>query len=152
MWPYRRTSCPTNSRRRLRLSPIIVDLRRPTCISLAIFGEEKSMTHLFLTGTAGGCTPLVRMSFSIDDTKLWLRLMFIKPAPATSTCIKKKLKKQNFSFIIAREGWFLSSLSLHFWSHLLHEIILRYICHNWSSNLTRVAVDPLAFEYLWMVK
>lgn len=63
----------------------MVDLRCPTCISLAMFGEEKSTTHRLLTGAAGGWTPFVIMSFNEEDTQLWLREMLMKPAPATST-------------------------------------------------------------------
>lgn len=36
------TSKPTNSKSREMLSPIIVERRWPTCISFAIFGDEKS--------------------------------------------------------------------------------------------------------------
>lgn len=41
---YLSTSYPANSKRRHMLSPMIVDLRWPTCISLAMLGEEKSTT------------------------------------------------------------------------------------------------------------
>ena len=39
-------------KRRARQSPMIVERRWPTCISFAVFGEEKSMTTLigFLSG------------------------------------------------------------------------------------------------------
>ena len=47
-WFRRRTSTFENSSMLARVSPIIVDLRWPTCISLAILGEEKSTTALLM--------------------------------------------------------------------------------------------------------
>ena len=41
-WFYLRTSWPTYSNKRLIDSPIIVDRRCPTCISLAMLGEDIS--------------------------------------------------------------------------------------------------------------
>ena len=45
-WLMRRVSMPQNSRLRARVSPMMVERRCPTCISLATFGEEKSTTAL----------------------------------------------------------------------------------------------------------
>lgn len=45
-WFRRSTSIFENSSIRARVSPIIVDLKWPTCISFAILGEEKSTTAL----------------------------------------------------------------------------------------------------------
>lgn len=49
---------------RARVSPIIVDLKWPTCISFAILGDEKSITAL-LTGSAGAqfLMPFINMSW-----------------------------------------------------------------------------------------
>jgi hypothetical protein len=49
------------------LSPMIVDLRCPTCISFAMFGDEKS-TNTFLFGITGPRTPLVKM-VSREETR-----------------------------------------------------------------------------------
>lgn len=80
---YLSTSCPTYSRSRARVSPMMVERRCPTCISLAMLGEEKSMTTRFLS-TTGGLTPFTRMSVTSWDTKSGQRKMFTKPGPATS--------------------------------------------------------------------
>lgn len=80
---YLSTSCPTYSRSRESVSPMMVERRCPTCISLAMLGEEKSITTLFFS-TAGGLTPFTRMSVTSCDTKSVRRKMFTKPGPATS--------------------------------------------------------------------
>ena len=80
---YLSTSCPTYSRSRESVSPMMVERRCPTCISLAMLGEEKSITTLFFS-TAGGLTPFTRMSVTSCDTKSVRRKMLTKPGPATS--------------------------------------------------------------------
>ena len=49
---FRSTIIGENSSIRANVSPIMVDLRWPTCISFAILGEEKSIKAL-LTGSRG---------------------------------------------------------------------------------------------------
>ena len=51
-WFRLRTSTFENSNMRANVSPIMVDLKCPTCISFAMFGDEKSITALF-TGRIG---------------------------------------------------------------------------------------------------
>ena len=49
------TSMPQNSRTRQIVSPMIVERRWPTCMSLAMFGDEKSTRHLRLSTVGTGC-------------------------------------------------------------------------------------------------
>ncbi len=83
---YLNTLCPANSNNLLTVSPIMVDRRCPTCISLAIFGEEKSMTTLCFFLRAGALTPFTNKSLTSSDTKEGFREMLINPGPATSHC------------------------------------------------------------------
>ena len=67
------------------LSPMMVLRMWPTCISLAMFGEEKS-TITFLAGpTGGGLTPFSSSNASSPSTNFLLRKMFTNPGPATSS-------------------------------------------------------------------
>ena len=54
-WLILLTSYPVYSKILQSDSPIMVDLKCPTCISLAILGEEKS-TAIVLLVSLGGCT------------------------------------------------------------------------------------------------
>ena len=78
------TSCPTNSSSLQIVSPMMVDRKWPTCISLAMFGEEKSTTTLSLLGTGGGRTPFTSMSDISSDTNEGRRETLMKPGPAIS--------------------------------------------------------------------
>lgn len=60
-------------------------LRCPTCISLAMLGEEKSTSALRLTPNLGGLTPWFNSSLTCSDTKSLLRNILINPGPWTST-------------------------------------------------------------------
>lgn len=66
--PHLNTSWPRNSSSRESVSPIMVERRCPTCISLAMLGEEKSITTRSFLGTAGGRTPLTSRSVTRDET------------------------------------------------------------------------------------
>lgn len=59
-------------------------LRWPTCISLAIFGEEKSTTTLNFFSNGGGRTPVC--SSAVNTLLPWvlLNVTLMKPGPATS--------------------------------------------------------------------
>lgn len=61
-------------------------LRCPTCISLAMLGEEKSTSALRLTPNLGGLTPRFNSSPTWSATKSLLRNILINPGPWTSTC------------------------------------------------------------------
>mmetsp|Transcript_18485 Transcript_18485/g.37772 ORF Transcript_18485/g.37772 Transcript_18485/m.37772 type:complete len:229 (-) Transcript_18485:558-1244(-) len=68
-------------------SPMIVERRWPTCMSLAMLGEEKSTT-VRGRGEAGGDgrgSPLTTRSFSFDVRYSVDRAMLMKPGPATSS-------------------------------------------------------------------
>ena len=65
---------------------MMVERRWPTCISLAMFGEEKSMTTRSFLGTAGGRTPLTKRSVTREETNAGARKMLMNPGPATSHC------------------------------------------------------------------
>lgn len=82
---YLKTSKPTYSSSLLKLSPIIVDRKCPTCISLAIFGDEKSITTLFVLPTAGGWTPSFKIFSMTQLTKDILTWILMNPGPATSS-------------------------------------------------------------------
>ena len=69
------------------VSPIMVDLRWPTCISFAILGEEKSTTTLSLLGVGGGRTPFTRISETSSETKDDRRETLMNPGPAISHCL-----------------------------------------------------------------
>lgn len=60
-------------------------LRCPTCISLAMLGEEKSTSAFRLTPNLGGLTPRFNSSLTCSDTKSLLRNILINPGPWTST-------------------------------------------------------------------
>ena len=81
-WLVRITSKPMNSRTRLMLSPWMVDLKWPTCISLAILGLEKSTTTLVYvfvsSSTATDTGPFLRSLIISSWMKSFLRVMFRK--------------------------------------------------------------------------
>ena len=84
-----RTLCPANSNRRQKVSPMMVERRWPTCISLAMLGEEKSTMTLSFLSTGGGRTPCTRSSWTSWETYEGARETLMKPAPATSSWKKK---------------------------------------------------------------
>ncbi len=59
-------------------SPIIVDRRWPTCISFAIFGDEKS-TSTFFFSTRGPDTPNVKLRAIDCTTAVFDRWMLMNP-------------------------------------------------------------------------
>ncbi|BAS92418.1 Os05g0163050 [Oryza sativa Japonica Group] len=68
---------------RARVSPMIVDLKCPTCISLAMLGDEKSSTAL-LTGRIGAHVLIPFTSISCILCNILLdKTIFTKPGPAT---------------------------------------------------------------------
>jgi len=86
-WFTRRTSWPQNSRTRQIVSPMIVDRRWPTCISLAMFGDEKSTSTFRAPPNAdrggGAATPdaATRCAWALSsDSSTWA---LMKPAGAT---------------------------------------------------------------------
>lgn len=77
---------PTKASSLEMLSPIMVDRRWPTCISLAIFGEDMSTHTFFFRPTAGGTTPSLTNREMSGWTKAFFRWMLINPGPAISSC------------------------------------------------------------------
>ena len=67
-WLTRSVSWPQNSRIRQIVSPMMVERRWPTCISLATLGDEKSTTTVcFLLG--GGSTPTLQKECTRRDSQ-----------------------------------------------------------------------------------
>lgn len=77
-----RTSYPQNSNIRQTQSPIIVDRRCPTCISFAIFGEEKS-TSTFNFGPEGGRRPFATRLANVSVKTVVATFILINPFGAT---------------------------------------------------------------------
>ena len=82
-WLSRSTRWPRNSSTRARQSPMIVERRWPTCISLAMLGLEKSTSTGAAISTAGtpsrGSPRRLRISIASCSG---LRLRLMKPGPA----------------------------------------------------------------------
>ena len=87
-WFWRITSSPRNSSTRPTASPMMVERRWPTCISLARFGEDRSTTTRC-------CAPALRTprcASARAASRRWARASvfwkkFRKPGPAMSTLL-----------------------------------------------------------------
>lgn len=75
---------PTNSMTLARQSPMMVLRRWPTCIALAIFGDEKS-TSTLRGGRGGGVTPFVRIDTAVSRSSAGLKKKLMYPLGATDT-------------------------------------------------------------------
>ena len=85
-WLSLSTSAPQNSSRLARQSPMIVERRWPTCISLATLGDEKSTTARSTpAGRAGAHVegPATSMATSLSPRASRESLMLMKPGPAS---------------------------------------------------------------------
>ncbi len=70
---------------RARLSPITVERRWPTCIGLATFGDEKSMTtDLTRAGSPSPSRSSVSNSRKAEETQASFKRRLRNPGPATS--------------------------------------------------------------------
>ena len=85
-WLSRITRCPSAAMIRARLSPMTVERRCPTCIGLATFGDEKSMTTVLTC--AGGSSPSAlvgqRALATSRRPRRRARRTLRNPGPATS--------------------------------------------------------------------
>ena len=80
MWFRRTTSTPQYSRVRQTVSPMMVERRWPTCISLATLGDEKSTTAR-LQDSLGAQVETPSTSMALTRLAMWSRdtLMLMKP-------------------------------------------------------------------------
>ncbi len=95
MWFWRMTVWPWNSRRRQRQSPMIVLRRWPTCISLAIFGLEKSTTTFCgsdISSTPRRSRSSVAIRSNSAATYWGLSRRLMKPGPAISGGSQRSLR------------------------------------------------------------
>ncbi len=87
-WFCRITSSPRNSSTRPTASPMMVERKCPTCISLARFGEDRSITTrcLALALCTASCASASAVSRRWARASLfWKKLR--KPGPAISTLL-----------------------------------------------------------------
>ena len=115
-WLSRSTGWPRNSSTRAKASPMIVERRCPTCISLAMLGLEKS------TITGVGATPVAarhgtprrgspRRACNSAASRSGRRVRLMKPGPAiwgsrqSSAKAGSAVSCSTIAVAIARGGW-----------------------------------------------
>ncbi|MNP55697.1 hypothetical protein D3C76_1503620 [compost metagenome] len=112
-WFWRMTWSPKNSSTRATLSPMMVERRWPTCISLARFGADRSTT----TFSAGPALRTPRWASaraasrrSARASVFWKK--FRKPGPAISTLLISSLAgRASMSFSARSRGFMPAGLA-----------------------------------------
>ena len=127
----------------------MVDLRCPTCISFAMFGEEKS-TKTFLLGNLGPLTPSENMVSKDDTSAVVAMKILINP-------LGWKTRERGEE--VGRERWGEGGRKGNLWANgtmylmchcLMGERDKVHVC--WSyTNIVNLVYEPLTVNYVILV-